>query len=159
MLRAGTGSYGWDVAQSVLANNATVMNAQLYIVVTSTDTDTENRTKGPLVQVVAVGASVPSVGDVNVVAIVVPTVLGVLSLMFLVWYLWMRRRNPGWTFRSVLGMSRNEGYGTRKSKAQRTGPAGGVGSQGVRMGDMDMRPGVGRNVFREEIRRQGGSRV
>ncbi|KAI0128354.1 hypothetical protein BJ170DRAFT_324569 [Xylariales sp. AK1849] len=161
-LRAGTGTYGWDVSSSILNNSTKAVDAQLYIVMTASDGTSENRTKGPLVQVVPTGLSDDGSSDSpNLVAIIVPTVLGVLVLMAIGFYLVMKRRNPGWKLRQMVGMGKSDGYGSRKSRAERSAGTMGAGTgTGVQMADMSIsKPEDGRNVFREEMRRQDETKM
>ncbi|KAH6654798.1 hypothetical protein BKA67DRAFT_659070 [Truncatella angustata] len=166
-LRAATGSYQWVVSDSILnstAADAGGISAQLYIVAAAADGGVENRTLGPLVRVLPTesggGESGSGSAGPNLVAIIVPVVLGVLLLMAVVGYLFMKRRNPGWKLRSVFGIGKGIGYGSRKSRAERAIDTGGVAGNGVQMGDLGISgPTSGRNVFREEMRRQEEARV
>lgn len=160
-LRAGTGSYSWAISSSVLnSTSASGVNAQLYIVGAAADGETTQRTLGPLVRVVpASSSSDGSSGSrgPNLVAIIVPVVVGVLLLMAIAAFLIKKRRDPGWKLRSVFGMGSNDGYGSRKSRVERSM---GAGSSGLQMGDVEIsKPQDGRNVFREEMHRQQASRV
>ncbi|KAI1841244.1 hypothetical protein JX265_010144 [Neoarthrinium moseri] len=151
-LRAATGSYGWDIRQSVLGNGTDSVNAQLYIAVVSTDGSTQNRTTGPLIKVVSPTApSSDSNGGVNIVAIIVPVVVGVLILAAIGGYLCAKRRDPGWSLKGMFGLGK-----TRTPKSAL--PV--AGTREVQMTDMSMgKPQDGRNVFREEIRRQEEARI
>ncbi|KAK6062589.1 hypothetical protein SCUP515_13222 [Seiridium cupressi] len=153
-LRATTTSYEWTVSSSILnSTDSNGVNAQLYIVVATSDGGSENRTLGPLVRVLPAGStsSESSAAGPNLVAIIVPVVVGVLLLMAIAGFLLMKRRNPDWTLRGMVGMGKRNGYGSRSERAV---GAGGAGAGGVQMGDMGIsRPQDGRNVFREEIKR------
>jgi LPXTG-motif cell wall-anchored protein len=93
-------------------------------------------------------------------AIIVPVVVGVLLLMAIAGFLFMKRRNPGWKLGSMFGMGKGDGYGSRKSRGERAVGTGNTGLGGMQMGDLGIsRPQDGRNVFREEIKRQEGSRL
>ncbi|ETS76787.1 hypothetical protein PFICI_12174 [Pestalotiopsis fici W106-1] len=160
-LRAGTGSYSWDISSSVLnSTSENGVDAQLYIVTAAADGETMQRTLGPLVRVVPAASSEDNFsasGGPNLAAIIVPVVVGVLLLMAIAGFLFKKRRNPDWKLRDMFGVGSKDGYGSRKSRAERSLGAGAVG---VQMGDMEVsRPQDGRNVFREEMQRQQAARV
>lgn len=166
-LRAGTGSYSWTISESLLNSttaDAAGVDAQLYIVVTTADGGTENRTVGPLFRVVPGNSTGNADGEgdgngPNLVAIIVPIAIGVLVLLAVVAFLFMKRRNPDWRLASMFGRGKGDGYGSRKSRTERAAGSA-TGANGVQMGDLGISaPQGGRNVFREEIRRQEEARI
>ncbi|KAF3006236.1 hypothetical protein E8E14_003862 [Neopestalotiopsis sp. 37M] len=160
-LRAGTGSYSWDISSSVLnSTSATGVDAQLYIVAAATDGENTQRTLGPLVRVVpasSTGDDSNVTSGPNLAAIIVPVVVGVLLLIAIAGFLLKKRRDPGWKLSNIFGMGSREGYGSRKSRIERSM---GAGAGGLQMGNVESsRPQDGRNVFREEMQRQQAARV
>lgn len=161
-LRAGTGSYSWAISSSILnssTSDAGGINAQLYFVVSTGDGGSENRTLGPLVRVVPISSSDTGSGSgPNLVAIIVPVVVGALVLMAIAAFFIMKRRKPEWKVGSMFSLGKTPGYGSRKSRSER---AVGMEMSGnaVQVGDVGVsKPQEGRNVFREEIRRQEEAR-
>lgn len=143
-LRTYTGTYGWNIQKGFLSDGQSIM-AQLYIV-TSDDS-----IKGPEIKLVAPTESAS--GDretpkVNPAVIAVPVVLGTLLMGLIAVYLFKRRRNPEISLRDMF--KRREGYGIKKSKGERTTAM----QMGGMMGNASAVVPSGRNVFREEMKRQ-----
>jgi len=147
-----------------------------------------NRIPGPRVEIVSTTANnningnnrganqqqnAASTGS-NPIAIALPIVFGVLTLCFLGFCVWLKRRHPDF-FRRIFTFGRgrigwrggNSGksrgrFGLGRSKSSRIRgddiKVVTTDMNGLRMNAMAMNGGQGRNVFREEMRRQDSAR-
>lgn len=140
----------------------------------------EFRKAGPTVYVVRESA-VPvdrAASGVNAIAVAVPVAIGSVILFAIIFFFWRWRQGKGMPFGAFKRRSTAQGYGVRQSRSERVG-GGGLGGTGVpddkpapsvgiqltdrdswsptsptapRLGGNDSQQG--RNVFREELRRQ-----
>ncbi|KAH9889123.1 hypothetical protein F4778DRAFT_391894 [Xylariomycetidae sp. FL2044] len=165
-LRAGDGRYTWEIADDAyLEDGQDMVLAALSLAVSNNSAagGTEILIAGPQVQLTRAAATAAK-PVVNPAAIAVPVVLGVLVLGLVTWYLVKRRRDPGFSLRSMVpgtgAAAASAGYGVKKSRGERTGPLP-LGGRQIKMAPMmnddaagAAAAGAGRNVFRDELRRQ-----
>jgi hypothetical protein len=106
---------------------------------------------------------------VSAVAVAVPVVIAIVLIGLAGFCVWARRRHGSWPLIGALARAKrssSQGYGVRQSHGQRTGTGlsastTGKGGAGIQLTPTESwSPTSGRNVFREEIRRQDtGGRV
>ncbi|KAK3350336.1 hypothetical protein B0T25DRAFT_459110 [Lasiosphaeria hispida] len=180
---ASTGFYAWEIPADFLSSRKrSSLNVTLYLAQDDASTPAQNDItpiKGPTVFITD-GTSFRSHHVPNPVVIAVPVVLAVAVLLLGGFCFWSWRRHGTVPVVGALGKKmqrRSSGYGVRKSHAERTGAAPGVGAGGlggaggvnsdkpnvgIQLTDRDSWSPTGtgnsRNVFREELQRQAMDR-
>ena len=173
-LNAADGFYVWAVDPKLLQKSPVNANVTLFL------SYRHNTGSGPEDLRVPRGGSALTVipapatrTSVSPLAIALPVVIGVVVLGLAGFCFWSWRRHGQLPLIGALASRRRaQGYGVRKSHSQRTGAAAGLsvgtgagaGAAGARGGKSgagiqltpreSWSPTQGRNVFREEIRRQ-----
>jgi hypothetical protein len=132
----------WELSDEWLADGHSA-NISIFFVFPGTD-GTLARTVGPRLQVFPSNGSGSGINQ-RALRIALPVVLSIVFAALLgagLWVLWRKRRGGG------------EGYGVRKSRIQRV--SGTATKGGIRMNDYGSPSpnGGGRNLFRDEVRRQ-----
>ncbi|KAK0707281.1 hypothetical protein B0H67DRAFT_556009 [Lasiosphaeris hirsuta] len=181
---ASTGFYAWEIPADFLSSRGrSSLNVTLYLAQDDASTPAQNDitpVKGPTVFITDGHAPGARTHGPNPAVIAVPVVLAVAVLLLGGFCCWSWRRHGTVPVVGALGRKmqrRSSGYGVRKSHAERTGAAPGVGAGGlagvavvssdkpnvgIQLTDRDSWSPTGtgnsRNVFREELQRQARDR-
>lgn len=152
LLTAGMGSYVWTVGVNLLNGDGdNTTPATLFLSpLNATNNIDANRIMGPVVELVLRNSTNMTT---RALAIALPIVFGILILSILGGFIWYRRRHPNSKLCSLFTIQR-KGYVERKSRIQRLPPDAKIMSNESSVELRQSGVGGGRNVFREELRRQ-----